>query len=191
VRIGQKSGIENNISVDRQSVLEPETQHRGTKSHIGVICECRLNLAPKIVNVKSAGVNDEIGGLSHVSQNLALSSDAVDESLARLQRMRSAITLKPLHENSVVSLEEKDSQIDPTRLAEVIQTGSKRFKEATCANIHYNCKSRNLGSLQDGTHHLLQEHRRQVVDYEPALILKGSGGRRSSGARHTSHHEDL
>jgi len=136
-----------------------------------VICECGLNLASKIVNVKGAGVDDEIGGLSHISQNLSLASNAVDESLTCLQRMRSAVALEPLHENCVICFQEQDAKINSARLPKVIEACSKRLEESTGANIHYNCKSGNLGSLQNSTHHLFQEHWREVVDYKPALIL--------------------
>jgi hypothetical protein len=143
------------------------------------------------MHIESAGINNEIGGLSHVSQNLSLAPNAVNESLTGLQRMRSTVALEPLHENCVICFQEQDTKINSARLPKVIEACSKRLEESTGANIHYNCKSGNLGALQDSTHHLFQEHWRQVVDYEPALILKRPGRSRTSCSGHTRHHKDL
>ena len=131
-RVGQKTHVGHEIGVDGHTVFEAEAEdvycHGG-----GAGAEHRLvEFGGQLVDAQGAGVDDPVGSFLEVFQQVTFLKDAVDQSVAVLQRVRAAHGFIALDEHFVAGVEEQNTGFD----AEIIQMAEHGGQLVEIAGAH-------------------------------------------------------
>ena len=134
-----------------------------------------------------AGVDEHVGLLARLLQQLPLGGDAVGEPAVALQRMWPADAFEPPDQHLVVGVDEDDPRVEtalPQRLDRAGEVGGER--PAAHVEHHRGAPRRAAGRVRQ-LGHVEHQRLRQVVDDVVADVFQGPGHRAAAATGDPGH----
>ncbi len=191
VRVGQEPAVEDEVDVDRQTVLVAERHDaRLERAGTAVAVEQLAQPVAQLVDVELAGVEHDVGTALELTEELTLVGDALGHAFIGRQRVLAAALLVPAHQHVVGGVEEQHAgaRAHPPQLGE---RGHEVVDELARAHVDHEAELLGtLGALPE-LGDLDDERGRQVVDHEEAEILEHVGRGRPPRTRHAGDDGDV
>ena len=123
-RVGKEPDVRHEIGVYRNAVFESETEDmHGNRGRSGTK-QTLVQFRGQLMDAQCRGVDDDVGVLFEVLQQVAFLKDAVDQTIALLQRMGPAHGFVALDEHLVAGVEEQDAGLHP-KIVQMAQHGGQ------------------------------------------------------------------
>ena len=137
-----------------------------------------------------SGVDDQIRGRSKITKYEPLPSQAVEDAVSFLQRVRPTRRFESSDEGFLGCLEEEHLKVDSVATKVGHRLGQLR-EEGSAAGIDDHGDPMHVGVLHGDVDRRPDQHGWNVVDDEPSGVLESAGRGRSTRTGHTRHEKNI